>query len=65
MRELIKILQQRVAIAGIGIEEPEALLRETISLYRENSLSIETVQTEFMLIDSLIRPLGRNGRSTY
>lgn len=65
MRELIKILQQRVAIAGIGIEEPEALLRETISLHRENSLNIETVQTEFMLIDSLIRPLGRNGRSTY
>lgn len=65
MRELIKILQQRVAITGIGIEEPEALLRETISLYRENSLNIETVQTEFMLIDSLIRPLGRNDRSTY
>lgn len=64
MRELIKFLQQRVAITGIGIEEPEALLRETISLYRENSLNIETVQTEFMLIDSLIRPLDRSGRST-
>lgn len=65
MRELIKMLQQRVAITGIGIEEPEDLLRETISLYRENSLNIETVQTEFMLIDSLIRPLDRSGRSTY
>lgn len=65
MRELIKFLQQRVAITGIGIEEPEALLRETISLYRENNLNIETVQTEFMLIDSLIRPLDRDGINTY
>lgn len=61
MRELIKVLQQKVAITQLGIEEPEAILRETIGLYRENGLNIETVQTEFMLIDSLIRPLDRDG----